>query len=93
MTSCPGLVYIHKDVEEIEREGAVYYSYQESLCTLKEYEEYAAEQSEQAAADQADTLANLLLNQAEIQATQAEQDDVLADILLNQMGDDTDEAQ
>lgn len=45
-TSCPGKVYVRKDVKEITRDGETYYEYQEALMSQEEYQSYSGQKIE-----------------------------------------------
>ena len=45
-TSCPGMVYVRKDIREETREDGVMYVYQEALLTSDEFQSYLGERIE-----------------------------------------------
>ena len=45
-TSCPGKVYVRKDVKEITHDEESYYEYQEALMTQEEYQSYSGQKIE-----------------------------------------------
>lgn len=45
-TSCPGKVYVRKDVKEITHDEESYYEYQEALMTQEEYQSYSGQRIE-----------------------------------------------
>ena len=45
-TSCPGKVYVRKDVKEITHNEESYYEYQEALMTQEEYQSYSRQKIE-----------------------------------------------
>lgn len=44
-TSSPTTVYLHRKIKEVEREGVIFYEYEEAKLTPAEYTVYAAEQA------------------------------------------------
>ena len=95
ITSSSVYVYMRRNIAQITRtdeEGVKrkFWQYEEAKLTPAEYEAYVDEinsptyqaiQSQQEEMDLAN--AEIMLQQAEIQATQSDQDEVLAEILLN----------
>ena len=45
-TSCPGKVYVRKDVKEITHDEESYYEYKEALMTQEEYQSYSGQKIE-----------------------------------------------
>ena len=45
--SSPTTVYLHRKIKETERDGVMWYEYEEAKLTLSEYTVYAAEQTRQ----------------------------------------------
>ena len=45
--SSPTTIYLHRKITETEREGVIYYEYEEAKLTPAEYTIYAAEQTRQ----------------------------------------------
>lgn len=45
-TSCPGKVYVRKDVKEITHDEESYYECQEALMTQEEYQSYSGQKIE-----------------------------------------------
>ena len=45
-TSCPGKVYVRKDIKEITHDEESYYEYQEALMTQEEYQSYSGQKIE-----------------------------------------------
>lgn len=45
-TSCPGKVYVRKDVKGITHDEESYYEYQEALMTQEEYQSYSGQKIE-----------------------------------------------
>lgn len=96
LDSSPSTVYIRKNitkatVRDAEGVKVPVWKYDEAAISRAEYEKNEAIYSElvlaieqQAASD--DLLADVILQQADTQATLADQDDTLADILLSVQG-------
>ena len=60
-TSCPGKVYVRKDIwqetrKEESGEESIMYTYQEALMTTKEYESYSGERAEKAGTNDNQTI-------------------------------------
>lgn len=45
-TSCPGKIYVRKDVKEVTHDEETYYSYQEALMSQEEYQSYSGQKIE-----------------------------------------------